>query len=1104
MKDLTPRNVVRAWEESITIPTYRAGAPEKLPMFLDKRVYQGSNGKVYPNPFTDRVSDDVVDVTYQAVYLENEYIRVMILPEIGGRIHIGQDKTNGYDFFYRQNVIKPALVGLLGPWISGGVEFNWPQHHRPSTFMPVEYYIEEQSDGSRTVWLSEHEPMNRMKGMIGIRLHPGSSRIEAKIRLYNRTAFTQTFLWWANVGVRVHDRYQSFFPPDVTFVADHAKRAITSFPLARSFYYGVDYTRGVDLTWYKNIPVPTSYMVTESEFDFFGGYDHAADAGFVHVANRFLAPGKKQWTWGNAEFGYAWDRELTDADGPYIELMAGVYTDNQPDFSFLAPYETKSFSQFWYPIQKIGPVKNANESLAINLHKTERGWEIGVCVSERLDEITIRLTHNEGLLFERKVNLTPGGPFLDSVSLSDGSAEGDLRLAVLDSRGAELLAYTPCKARDAVLPSPAQEPPQPSEIQTSEELYLTGLHLEQYRHATRAPELYWHEAIKRDSGDAHCHHALGLSLFRQGRFADAERHFRAAVERLTFLNPNPYDGEPLYSLALCLTYQEKNDEAYGFFYKSTWNYAWKTAGYYAVALIDCARAQYSRAVSHLDLSLRADPDHLKARNLKTTILRKLGRIDEAQALAEATIELDALDLYSRNELCLLQGSCQKKVFQLFRGETQTYLDIAFDYARAGLWQDADDLLISYLTSHNSANAYPMLWYARAYFAERLNKTEQAKDSYRKAKSASPDYCFPARLEELLLLEAALKHDPTDARAHYYLGNLLYDKKRKEEAITHWEAAVRIEPGFSIPWRNLGMAYFNVRGDTKQAMECYRQARHADPEDARLLYEFDQLRKRGNVSPQERLDELERRRDLVGRRDDLTVELVTLYNEHGKHTKALSEMSERRFHPWEGGEGAVSGQYVFAHIQLGRDALDRDAPAQALFHFKAAREYPWSLGEGKHLLTPESHLDYFEGLALTQLGLSDEARVLWDRAADTKQGANMFGYFSGLALRSLGDEPAARCAFEALTRASEDLANTKATIDYFATSLPNLLLFEDDLQKRQQVEALFLRGLASLGLGRMPEGVRDLEAVLQLDNNHLWARAELLRARALVEQQVMRG
>jgi len=296
---------VRCTEEVVVIPTYPVQQPDANPMFFEGRVYQGSSGKVYPNPFTDRVSLEKKDTAYRAVFLENEYIQLMILPDIGGRIHTGLDKTNQYDFFYRQNVIKPALVGLLGPWISGGVEFNWPQHHRPSTYMPVHYSIEEEPDGSRTVWLSEHDPMLRMKGMVGIRLTPGKAIVEARARLYNRTPLPQTFLWWANVGVRVLDQYQAFFPPDVTFVADHAKRAMSSFPIAQNEYYGVDYRPGTDIRWYKNIPVPTSYMVTQSKYDFCGGYDHQREAGLVHTSNHFIAPGKKLWTWGNAEFGYA-------------------------------------------------------------------------------------------------------------------------------------------------------------------------------------------------------------------------------------------------------------------------------------------------------------------------------------------------------------------------------------------------------------------------------------------------------------------------------------------------------------------------------------------------------------------------------------------------------------------------------------------------------------------------------------------------------------------------------------------------------------------------------------------------------------------------------
>ena len=230
MTALPPVTVRR---ETVVFPTYEPHRPDRNPMFLEKRVYQGSSGRVYPLPFTDRVAEKPQPRAWDAVFIENEFICVMILPALGGRIHRAQDKTNGYDFIYYQPVIKPALVGLAGPWASGGIEFNWPQHHRPSTFMPADVAIESHPDGSATVWLSEHDPLARMKGMHGVRLHPGKSYLELLVRVYNRTPDVQTFLWWANVATRVHEQYQSFFPPDVTYVADHARRAMSTFPLCR-------------------------------------------------------------------------------------------------------------------------------------------------------------------------------------------------------------------------------------------------------------------------------------------------------------------------------------------------------------------------------------------------------------------------------------------------------------------------------------------------------------------------------------------------------------------------------------------------------------------------------------------------------------------------------------------------------------------------------------------------------------------------------------------------------------------------------------------------------------------------------------------------------
>src|SRR5690348_713914 len=451
--------------EEIVIPTYMPAPPDKNPMFLENRVYQGSNGKVYPLPFTDRIAEKPVNRTWKAVWIENEFLRALVLPELGGRIHVLQDKTNGYDLIYNQPVIKPALVGLAGPWISGGIEFNWPQHHRPATFLPVDFKIEEHEDGSKTIWCSDHDPMCRMKGMHGVCLHPGKAYLELKVRAYNRTPFVQAFLWWANVATRVHEAYQSFFPPDVFCVADHARRSMSEYPLAKGFYYGVNYgerertgipksempsqfipphcraeskTRNPkfeipdyapnDLSFYANIPVPTSYMCMGSKGDFFGGYDYKAQAGIVHIANHHISPGKKQWTWGNHEFGYAWDRNLTDADargefGPYIEIMAGVYTDNQPDFSFLQPGETKSWKQYWYPIQKIGPAQHANLDAAISLRVEKNVLRLGIAVTSHQPQTTVTVHAKGKELAHLDRDLSPALPLVETIKLPKRSEE---------------------------------------------------------------------------------------------------------------------------------------------------------------------------------------------------------------------------------------------------------------------------------------------------------------------------------------------------------------------------------------------------------------------------------------------------------------------------------------------------------------------------------------------------------------------------------------------------------------------------------------------------------------------------------------------------------
>jgi tetratricopeptide (TPR) repeat protein len=1080
---------VAAWAEPVVISTYPLPEADRNPLFLEHRVYQGSSGRVYPEPVTDRVSDTAVPTEWQAVHLENEYLRVMLLPAIGGRIHVVQDRKTGYDIFYRQNVIKPALVGLLGPWISGGVEFNWPQHHRPSTYMPVDWHIETLADGGAVVWCSEHEPSERMKGMHGVVLRPGSALLELQARLANRTPLTQTFLWWANVAVRVHDDYEAFFPPDVTYVADHAKRAMSTFPLARGRYYGVDYgsrpSREADLRWYRNIPVPTSYMAMGTGEDFFGGYDHAAGEGFVHWADHTISPGKKLWTWGDHEFGHAWDRELTDADGPYVELMAGVFTDNQPDFGFLLPGEVRTFRQHWYPIVGTGPVHAANLDIAVHLSRTAGGVRVGVVATRERSAAGVGLEAGGRPILERNVDLAPHRPLvIEEVPLPAGTRLTDLGLRVTHG-GRELIRYRPVAPHRGDPPAAATEPLPPAEIVSLEELYLTGMHLQQYRHATRRPEDYYHEALRRDAGDSRCNTAMGEWHLRRGEYEDAERRLRAALERLSLRNANPRDGETSYLLGVTLRLQGRLEEADEAFGKAGWNGAFTPASDTARAEIASARGEVDRALQLLERALGANAAHPAALALRASLLRHAGRLEDARAQVTATLATNPLDVRALHEQALLDGTNGP-----LPGGPQTALDVAHDEARAGLFDEAVDALQRALGAGPAPRHLPLLHYTLGWLESRRGDTAAAERCRCAAAAAAPERAFPARLEEIAVLEWAIAQDPADARAPYYLGNLLYDRRRYREAIDLWRRAAKLDPSFATVHRNLGIAEFNVLRHPRRALTAYRRAREADPTDARVLYELDQLEKREGIAPATRLRVLEADQALVLQRDDLTVEYVTLLNRVGRYAEAAAILESRRFHPWEGGEGLVSAQWVVATRELARAALRAGDPDGAAVLVRRAMTYPHNLGEGKHLLTPQNELQVLLGTCLRAAGAESEACEWFGRAAEPQGDPDVPAkdgpYWQALALRARGDETAARARLSALAATAREQSRADVRIPYFATSLPTLLLFEDDLSLRSRQEADYLEGLALMGQGRRHAARSCLERLLEARPDHLEA------------------
>jgi tetratricopeptide (TPR) repeat protein len=1076
-------DAVKAWIERVSIPTYRIGAPDKNPMFLEKRVYQGSSGAVYPRPVIDRVFDDRSPKDYTAVFLENRYLKIMILPELGGRLQMALDKTNDYHFIYHNRVIKPALVGLAGPWISGGIEFNWPQHHRPSTFEPLDWRVDENPDGSRTVWCGEIERMFGTKGLHGFTLHPDRAWLEVRVQLSNRTPVPQTFLWWANPAVSVHEDYQSVFPPDVRAVMDHGKRDVSDFPIATGVYYKVDFSPGTDISRYKNIPVPMSFMAHHSDFDFIGDYDHRAGAGMMHVADHHLVPGKKQWTWGCGEFGKAWDRQLTDEDGPYIELMCGAFTDNQPDFSWIQPGEEKSFSQIFMPYKLIGPATNASREAVLRLEVEGSSAQLGVYVT-RPRKVRARLTCKGETLFEREADLSPETVLMENVPIPAGARPHDLTLSIHEG-GLEILASTPLPPTKVPVPPPASAAPAPGDIASNEELFLNGLHLEQYRHATYAPEAYYEEALRRDPLDSRCNNALGLLLLRRGRFAEAEPCFRNAVRRLISRNPNPYNGEPFYNLGLSLKMQGKSDEAFEAFFKATWSAAWEDSACFELARIACARGDASQALDFIDRCLGRNARHHQARHLRIALLRRSGEAAGAVEESARALEIDRMNYGALWERFLLVRDPALR--QVSHAASDPMVEIALDYARAGLWNEAAGAL------DGARSSGAMERYLLGWFQASAGKPEEARRTCVEAAGLSPDYVFPNRLEDVLALESALEMNPGDPRAPYFLGNFWYAHRRYDEAVACWEKAREAAPLFPTVHRNLGLAYANKHGDLSAALKSLETAFSLDPKDARIFFELDQLRKKLNTSPLDRLAELESRPDLVDERDDLAIEIITLLNTVGRPDEAFRRLASRTFHPWEGGEGKVTGQYVVASVERAKRAIRDGDYSAAVKILEKAGTFPCNLGEGKLYGARENNVLYYTGLALERSGNKKEASDHFDRAAVGSSEPNSAVYYNdqppdmifyqGLALRKAGRPDEAEKVFRGLVAFGRRHLKDSVQMDYFAVSLPDFLVFEDDLTRRNLVHCHYMTALGALGLGDGETARREFEAVLALDAGH---------------------
>ena len=1064
---------VKAWEGTITMPTYMLDPAEKAPIFERDWSYQRAKRSVYPYPLNDNMTRRREEVTYDCLYMENEFVKLCVLPEFGGRLLYAIDKTNGYDIFYRNEVVKPANVGMTGAWISGGVEWNAFHHHRQTSHIPCDWKIENNADGSKTIWVGETEYRHRMQWAIGITLHPGKSYMEISGRLINSTHNNNSMLYWSNVSTLVDENYQIVLPQETEFVTFHCKNWFAHWPITHEPFNDMDfYENGIDASWWKNHYMSNSMFIHDQKGDFVAGYDHGRKAGTMLAGNHHISKGGKFWLWGpNSE----WDTKiLTDNSGHYCELMVGAFSDNQPDYNWNFPYETKQFSQYWYGIRDIGGVKAGDKRAAINMDMVAPGKVlVGANATERMSKVTLTLKKGDKVLFSKTSAISPASPVLAEVNVDPSIQEHELTVALADATGKEMFAFTPVvKDPTTPLPEIVDRPLLPHQIENTEECFLVGMRNLQFHNPFVDPIDYFLEVLRRDPGDTRANTQMGVYYRLRGEYDKAAGYLRKAIKRQTKDYTRPKDAEAMYNLGLILKTQGKREAAYDTLYRATWNYTYNSGANTQLAQMYMEDGNVEAALERLEEAIAYNGRNYSAINLKGTILKSLGNNAAAKECFERVLAEQPVNAYATYET-----SSPAEFHKFMREQPESYLELAITYWHNGFKEKA----IKLLQDIDSRVAYPTVKMYLGYFTD--------NDEYIKEAVTMPaGYCAPFRLETIDILQKAKTLCPESSQPYYYLGNLLYNIQ-PDNAMKEWEKCIEMNPSHDLAWRNLGWAHWLHTLDYAQSAKCYKKAIELNPDAPLYLEECDQVLEAMGAPVAERYEILKSHHATAEKRyHPLSQEVVT-GTYVGDYDYVL-DLLDRCYFPTREGVANFHDNFVDALVLAGQKKVKEGDIEGAIALYMKAFTYP----ENHQVFlvderaTHDAQIHYYLGEAYEKLGQDEQARAWYKKAAEQDfnlKGSKDFRYWTGLALKKLGKKAEAKKLFKQMIKEGKSRIVTQYVNFYGAEGTTGSTV--DQINSG----AYFTQALGHKGLGHNWRGNRLLRKVKSLKPDHLYAN-ELLK------------
>ena len=965
---------VKSWESTITIPTYgweEDVNPKLWALEGDVKFSTTVKGSiVYPYTMQDHLSRTQKDRTYKALFLENEYLKITCLPELGGRLHSVFDKTEGKEMFHLNDVIKPGMIAMRGAWISGGVEWNaGPQGHTVTILSPVDALIGENADGSAYLEINNLEKTQRTQWTVRVTLHPGKAYLDEQIRIFNPVDAMSPYYFWNCTAFPNRAGTRFIYP--MTLGTDHAGVKFFSWPI----------DEGRDMTWLKNYEIYSSVFSVDCVFDFFGAYEVGADRGIVQVADHRELGGKKAWTWGTWDFGIVSQQNLSDNDGPYIEVQSGPLP-TQSDYGMLLPRQEVSWQEYWYPVHGLGDgFEYATKDIAVRTARVDDTLRLTIIATSPFPESICVITRDGRRLLRKTIDLGPENP--KTVTLS-AAGQSPVEVTIMTGKHQVIASFvTPLPIPQTPEPKPSELMNKPDEQLTLEEKFLKGRKFDLATNRRRARE-YYEKALAEDERYSPALRALAVLDIEAGLCEKAAGRLRTAVKR------DDTDGLSWYFLGVCQLRLGNDAEALRCAYMAIRCLGTDSLGCDLAGRAHMRLGEYSDAVDVLKKAVRLNPSDYKTQDHLLMALYAAGRKKMAYKQAEERIAENPTALIPRMIIALQSKDRMNRFVRearAFVGEDEfEMLEAGLVFADVAMANEAEELLLTACVEAVPEDPRsPLPVYYLAYLAS-LQKDQAKAGAYLgRAAKINRDYVFPSRPEEVAVFEYAVKNNPDDAHAHLHLGNLYSHLDRQDEAVRQWSRAVELNSSLSVAFRNLGLHAW-AEEDLSKAEEFYRKAIAARPKDQTLYRDLADILLAAKKRP-DAIKVLESTPYEKIRRADIIIMLAQMYLDEQQYTDAIDLLeSTPYFVNWEG-QTITWDLFHKAHLKRGRQRFEDEDFAGALQDFEASLTYPKNIGVGRSNRPQEASAQYWRGKALQALGRLEEARSAWKQGAAGHEGSS---------------------------------------------------------------------------------------------------------------------